>query len=93
MKNLEGVKLKAEFVNEYGERMTMVVDSDNKTWVHHTDCNEDFELLEKFGTTYILTTSEMRILNSFVGMKESLKERTIEDLLNPKVDELLIPQV
>ena len=93
MKNVEGVKLKAEFVNEYGERMTMIVDSDNKTWVHHTDCNEDFELLETFGHTYILTTSEMRILNSFNGMKGALKERTIEDLLNPSLEGLLTPEI
>lgn len=93
MKNVEGVKLKAEFVNEYGERMTMIVDADNKTWVHHTDCNEDFELLETFGHTYILTTSERRILNSFNGMKGALKERTIEDLLNPSLEGLLTPEI
>jgi hypothetical protein len=93
MKNVEGVKLRAEFVNEYGERMTMIVDSDNKIWVHHTDCNEDFELLETFGNTYILNHSEIRILNSFLGMKRALKEQTIEELLTPNIEELLTPKI
>ena len=93
MKNVEGVKLRAEFVNEYGERMTMIVDADNKTWVHHTDCNKDFELLETFGHTYILNHSEIRILNSFLGMKGALKEQTIEELLNPSLEGLLTPEI
>jgi hypothetical protein len=84
MKNIDSVKLKAEFVNEYGERMTMIVDSDSKIWVHHTDCNEDFEMLETFGHTYILNQSEFKALNSFIKMKNSLYAEVVDELLTLK---------
>jgi hypothetical protein len=49
--------------------------------------------LETFGHTYILNHSEIRILNSFLGMKGALKEQTIEELLNPSLEELLTPKI
>ncbi len=50
---------KKEFVNQYGETMTMVMSSDANMWIHHNDCNEDFEKLSIFTTNFILNAEEL----------------------------------
>jgi hypothetical protein len=57
---------KKEFVNQYGETMTMVMSSDANMWIHHNDCNEDFEKLSIFTTNFILNAEELLAITEFV---------------------------
>jgi len=46
MKKFENPRLRVEYVNVYGETMTLVLDREENTWIHHNDGMEDFRLLE-----------------------------------------------
>ncbi len=64
--NLETPKHKKEFVNTHGEKMTMIMSVDNNIWIHHNDCNDDFESASIFLLKYILDTDEKKALNEFM---------------------------
>ena len=64
MKDFPKAKFKSEYRNDFGETMKMVVDSDNSIWVHHDDCNADYEELKNF--KYILNDSEIIVLSTFI---------------------------
>ena len=70
MKTFPKAKLKTEFINDFGETMKLVVDSDDHIWVHHDDCNEDYEELKNF--KYILNDSEIAVITGFIEMARDL---------------------
>jgi hypothetical protein len=58
---------KEEFVNEHGEKITLVwCSTDGLLYVHHTDCNDDFENLQFFLKKYNLSSEEKKIVENFL---------------------------
>jgi hypothetical protein len=43
-----------EVINQYGETMNLVMSASGIIWVHHNDCNEDYEKLNIYIVKYIL---------------------------------------
>jgi hypothetical protein len=72
MKDFSNVRLKTEFVNDFGETMKLVVDSNNRIWVHHNDCNNDYQELKNF--EYILNGSEIAVMLGFVEAARQIYE-------------------
>ena len=68
MKYFKNPLNRKEFVNQYGETMVMVMSANATIWVHHDDCNEDFENLTLFIVKYILNVEEQKAITEF--MKE-----------------------
>ena len=68
MKYFKNPLSRKEFVNQYGETMVMVMSANTTIWVHHDDCNEDFENLNLFIVKYILNVEEQKAITEF--MKE-----------------------
>ncbi len=73
-----------EFVNQYGETMTMVMSADASMWVHHNDCNEDFEKLSIFTINFILNAEELVAITEFVKECENILKKMVENLEYPK---------
>jgi hypothetical protein len=66
MKTFNEPFLKEEFVNEHGEKINLVWCSIDKLfYVHHTDCNDDFDELNIFILKYTLSLEEKEILFKF----------------------------
>jgi hypothetical protein len=57
-----------EYTNEHGEKMTMIVDRNCVMWIHHEDCNKDFERATKFN--YILNKGEVNAIQEFAEEAE-----------------------
>ena len=55
-----------EFVNQYGETMNLVMSASGIIWVHHNDCNEDYEKLNIFMLKYILNKEEQEVIMDFI---------------------------
>jgi hypothetical protein len=53
-----------EFTNKFGEKMTMVMTHKLNLWIHHEDCNNDFEKMDDFN--YILNGEEIDAISSFI---------------------------
>jgi hypothetical protein len=70
MKDFPKAKFKSEYRNDFGETMKMVVDSDDKIWIHHDDCNADYEELKNF--KYILNDSEITVLGGFIEIARAI---------------------
>jgi hypothetical protein len=70
--NLENPKHKKEFINGYGEKMTMILCVDNNMFIHHNDCNDDFEKASIFMLKYILDDKEKKALNDFFTECENI---------------------
>ena len=88
MIDLPNAKLKTEFVNDFGETMKMVIDSNDDVWVHHTSYNNDYIELEDFNH-YSLSISEVVILASFSQMVMNfLRPETMPEfqLRNPSLN-------
>ena len=66
MKNFIDPINRKEFVNEFGETMTLVMSSDLTVWIHHNDCNDDFETADIFCSEYILNSLEQRAIIEFI---------------------------
>ena len=66
MKNFKNAIHKKTFENGFGEVMTMVMTDKGSVWIHHEDCNEDFE---EFGKTfnYTLDKDERDAIMDFVN--------------------------
>lgn len=57
---------KEEFVNEHGDKINLVWSStDFLIWVHHTDCNDDFEEFQSFLKKYIISSEEKEKIYNF----------------------------
>jgi hypothetical protein len=66
MKYFKNPLNRKEFVNQYGETMVMVMSANATIWVHHDDCNEDFENLTLFIVKYILNVEEKKAITEFI---------------------------
>ena len=55
-----------EVVNQYGEIMNLVMSASGIIWVHHNDCNEDYEKLHIFIVKYILNAEEKNAIDGFI---------------------------
>ena len=77
MKYFKNPLNRKEFVNQYGETMVMVMSANSSIWVHHDDCNEDFENLNLFIVKYILNVEEQKAITEF--MKECTNIIEIEN--------------
>lgn len=78
MKTFNEPLLKEEFVNEHGEKITLVqCSTDTSIWVHHTDCNEDFEEMKIFLLKYHLSLEERKMLLEFC-LKSIEFEKTLK---------------
>lgn len=51
--------------NEYGEHYHLVLDSDNRVWFYHEDCNEDYQEIFNHRIPYILSPDEMKKICDF----------------------------
>lgn len=69
---------KKEFTNRYGEKMTMVASANGSIWIHHEDCNEDFE---KIGGAfnYILNDEEKTAIETFVKETQEIVDKMFQD--------------
>jgi hypothetical protein len=57
---------KEEFVNEHGEKITLVwCSTDGLLYVHHTDCNDDFEEIPFFLKKYNISSEEKEKIYNF----------------------------
>jgi hypothetical protein len=65
MKNFKNAIHKKTFENGFGEVMTMVMTDKGSIWIHHEDCNEDFEKFDE-NFKYVLDKDEREALISFV---------------------------
>ena len=83
MKQFKNPINRKEFVNQYGETMTMVMSANATIWIHHTDCNEDFEKLSIFGIEFILNTEEQNAITEFVKECENILEKMMKNLEYP----------
>ena len=83
MKEFKNPINRKEFVNQYGETMTMVMSANATIWVHHSDCNDDFEKLIIFGLKYILNSEEQNAINEFVKECGNIIDKMIKDLEYP----------
>jgi lipopolysaccharide biosynthesis protein len=81
MKRFKNPIHKKEFTNKFYEKMTMVMTRNSTIWIHHEDCNEDFE---KLGETfnYILDSDEVNAINDFIDECETICIKMIEELSN-----------
>ena len=71
-----------EFVNQYGETMNMVMSANSTIWIHHDDCNEDFENINIFGLKFILNVEEQNAITNFAKECEVILQKMINDLDN-----------
>ena len=55
-----------EFVNQYGETMNLVMSASGIIWVHHNDCNKDYEKLNIFIVKYIINAEEQNAIAGFI---------------------------
>jgi hypothetical protein len=77
MKTFDNPVLKTEFINEFGEKMTLVMGNDAELWFHHEDCNKDFEPLKK--AHYVLSREEQDVVSLFIQMSLYLLERVVNE--------------
>ena len=82
MKDFPHAKIKTEFVNDFGETMKLVVDSDDQIWVHHDDCNNDYVELDNF--KYVLNSSEIVVITCFIALAKGLY-----NIDNSSIDEFI----
>lgn len=78
MKQFKDPINKKEFTNGYGEKMTMVVDRNCIMWIHHEDCNKDFEKATQFN--YILNKEEVDAIQSFAEESEKIVKKLMKNL-------------
>lgn len=83
MKEFKNPINRKEFVNQYGETMTMVMSANATIWIHHSDCNDDFEKLIIFSLKYILNSEEQNAINEFVKECGNIIDKMIKDLEYP----------
>ncbi len=84
MKEFKNPINRKEFVNQYGETMVMVMSANATIWVHHNDCNEDFEKLIIFSLKFILNEEEKIAITEFVKECENILKKMVENLKYPK---------
>ena len=67
-------KLQVQYINEHGEIMIVKKCDKDKFWFYHTDCNNDFELIDNLRACnndgvfkYILDEAERIILKNFLN--------------------------
>lgn len=72
MKQFKNPLIKLEHNNVHMETMTLVMDSNKKTWFHHEDCCKDFIPLSE--VKFILTEEEKTVIAAFIKMAESVAE-------------------
>ena len=75
MKTFENPRNIKEFVNQFGETMTMVMSDNSTLWIYHNDCNKDFEKLDKFYLKYVLDKEEQIAIIEFVEECEIILEK------------------
>jgi len=80
MKKFKNPINRKEFVNQYGETMVMVMSANATIWVHHNDCNEDFEKFNIFALNFILNAEEQIAIAGFVKECENIIEKMIKNL-------------
>ena len=80
MKTFKNPIHKKEYTNEFGEKMTMVVDRNCVMWIHHEDCNKDFERATQFN--YILNKGEVDAIQDFAEESEKIVKNLQKDLDN-----------
>jgi len=73
MKTFENPILKTEFVNVFGEKMVLVMDSDFQLWFFHEDIVEDFEKITDI-VKYVFNEEEGLILRQFAQTCTTLLE-------------------
>ena len=66
MKTFKNFINRKEFINEFGEKMILVMSEDLSIWVHHNDCNKDFETLDYFSSNYIINREETLVIINFI---------------------------
>lgn len=71
MKTFKNPINRKEFTNKFGEKMTMVMSANCSVWIHHEDCNKDFEKLgEKFN--YVLDKDEIDAITQFIAESQNI---------------------
>lgn len=72
------VRKEVSLVNQFGEKMTLRLDTDNEIWFHHEDCNTEFEKIKDLegiyhvppkpivSFKYILNKMEQMVINQFI---------------------------
>jgi hypothetical protein len=75
MKHFKNPIHREEFVNQYGETMNMVMSANSTIWIHHNDCNEDFENINTFGLKFILNVEEQNAITNFAKECENIKKK------------------
>ena len=60
-----------EFVNKFGEKMTMVMTKNTTIWIHHEDCNKDFEKFDE-DFDYIMDKDERDAISTFIDECEEI---------------------
>ena len=81
MKKFKNPIHRKEFTNKFGEKMTMVMSANCSVWIHHEDCNKDFEKVGE-GFNYILDRDEMNAITEFMAECDVLVKNKIKDLEN-----------
>lgn len=82
MKTFENPILRTEFVNIYGEKMVLVMDSDFKFWFFHEDIVKDFEKINGI-VKYVLNEEEILIIEQFLQTCQMfLKTKTFQRRLD-----------
>ncbi len=74
---------KKEFINEFGETMILVMSNNAEIWVHHNDCNNDYEKLNIFMLKYVLNSNEQKIIFDFIKECENILDKMIKNLEYP----------
>lgn len=82
MKHFKNPIHRTEFVNQYGETMSIVMSANSSVWIHHDDCNEDFENISTFSLNFILNVEEQNAITTFIKECEVILQKMIKDLEN-----------